>query len=426
MRKHTALAASATLLIAAACEPATARINAPAGADAFARFSVIGGAVAAGVQSGGLVAASQGVAWPAIIASRAKTAFRVPVFRSPGCSPPLVAPLIMGRWLSGAVAPAADSSCAGAGAVLTPPADNLALPGATAWSAVHLTPKLVATTPTAFNAGDRARYPLVLANTQSQVTATMVQSPSFVAIELGLGEVIQAATTGSVIVAASYTQPTPWTLVPADVFAEAFDVVADSIARTDAHVVVVSIPPLTSLPAFRSAASLWAERAALAGFGVTLTADCATSANVVHAAAAVPAAALRAVALGAPQSLSCADVPGAADNILTSADVVEIASTVSQMNAKLKQVATARGWAFADLDASYTGMALEAGAYIARDQLGCVLPYGYKLSLDGIYPSVEGQRAIANAVIAAINARYAFRVPVDAAPTLELRPKPCL
>jgi len=423
--KRLALTAAAMLLVAAACEPSAARIHAPQGADAFARFSVIGGAVAAGVQSGGIVAASQAVAWPAIIASRAGTSLRQPVFRSPGCSPPLVAPLILGRWLSGAAATAVDSSCAGTGAVVTPPADNLSLPGVTAWSAVNLTPKLVATTPTAFDASDRARYPLVLATTQSQVTAALVRSPSFVAIELGLGEVFRAATTGSVVVAASYTQQSPWTLIPASLFAAAFDAVADSIAKTKAQVVIVSIPPVTSMPAFRLASALWAERAALAEFGVTLAADCGTSPNLIHAAATVPAAALRAIANGAPQALSCADTPGVADKILTPADVALIASAVTQMNARLKQVATARGWAFADLDSVYSGMAIEAGGYKPRDQMGCLLPYGYKLSLDGIHPGVEGQRAIANTVISAVNSRYGFGLPVDPAPTKELRVPPC-
>ncbi len=425
MHKCLALTTAATLLLVAACEPSAARIHAPPGADAFARFSVIGGAVAAGTQSGGIVAASQAVAWPLIIASRAETSLRQPVFRSPGCSPPLVAPLIVGRWLSGTAATAADTTCAGAGAVITLPADNLSLPGATAWSAVHLTPKLVATTPTVFDAGDRFRYPLVLANTQSQVTAALVQSPSFVAIELGLGEVIRAATTGSVVVAASYTQQSPWTLIPASLFNAAFDAVADSIAKTKSQVVIVSIPPVTSMPAFRLASALWAERAALAEFGVTLAADCATSPNLIHAAPAVPAAVLRAIATGAPQTLSCADMPGVADKVLTPADVALIASAVTQMNVRLNQVAMARGWAFADLDPVYSGMAIEAGGYKPRDQMGCLLPYGYKLSLDGIHPGVEGQRAIANAVIGAVNSRYGFSLPVDPAPTKELRPQPC-
>ncbi len=425
MPSRRTLTAAAMLLVATACEPSAARIHAPQGADALARFSVIGGAVAAGVQSGGIVAASQAVAWPAIMASRAGTSLRQPVFRSPGCSPPLVAPLILGRWLSGAAATAVDSSCAGAGAAFTPPADNLSLPGVTAWSAVNLTPKLVATTPAAFDASDRARYPLVLATTQSQVTAALVQSPSFVAIELGLGEVIRAATTGSVIVAASYTQPGPWTLVPASLFTTAFDAVADSIAKTTSRVVIVSVPPVTAMPAFRPASALWAERAALAEFGVTLAADCATSPNLIHAAAAVPAAALRAIAAGAPQSLSCADMPGLADKVLTPADVALIAGTVTQMNARLSQVATARGWAFANLDPVYSGMAIEAGGYKPRDQMGCLLPYGYKLSLDGIHPGVEGQRAIANAVIGAVNSRYGFSLPVDPAATTELRVPPC-
>jgi lysophospholipase L1-like esterase len=111
--------------------------------------------------------------------------------------------------------------------------------------------------------------------------------------------------------------------------------------------------------------------------------------------------------------------------VLTPADVAAISAVVAQSNARLRQVATARGWAFADLDAVYNGMAVESGGYSARDQLGCALPYGYKFSLDGIHPSAEGQATIANAVITAINTKYGFELPVPAGPILELRPRPC-
>ena len=55
----------------------------------------------------------------------------------------LVAPLLIGRWLSGTVIATRDSSCAGAASTLTPPMDNLALPGATAYAALQVTPRAI-------------------------------------------------------------------------------------------------------------------------------------------------------------------------------------------------------------------------------------------------------------------------------------------
>jgi lysophospholipase L1-like esterase len=44
--------------------------------------------------------------------------------------------------------------------------------------------------------------------------------------------------------------------------------------------------------------------------------------------------------------------------------------------------------------------------------LGPPTPYGSKISLDGVHPSAEGQRILANAAIAAINARYGSSIPL--------------
>src|SRR6185369_6192302 len=130
---------------------------------------VIGGDLSMGVASGGIVSASQGTSWPAIVATGAGVTLRQPLFKSPGCTPPLVAPLLLGRWLSGASTAARDSSCAGAATADVPPADNLAIAGATAWAALNVTPKAMTVSPAAYDIADRARYPLVLASTQSQV-----------------------------------------------------------------------------------------------------------------------------------------------------------------------------------------------------------------------------------------------------------------
>ena len=105
----------AALLIAGACDHGDAPVAGPAGRDDFQRYYALGTGLSMGEQSGGVIHESQQQAWPALLAHMAGAEFDLPLLRSPGCSPPLVAPLQTGRWLSGASTEGRDSSCAGTG-----------------------------------------------------------------------------------------------------------------------------------------------------------------------------------------------------------------------------------------------------------------------------------------------------------------------
>ncbi|HVZ49101.1 MAG TPA: hypothetical protein VG916_09980 [Gemmatimonadaceae bacterium] len=416
---------AAAMAVALGCEGNDAHATAPRGSDAFARFEVIGGASATGAQSAGLVTATQATAWPALLAAAAGVVFTQPVHRSPGCAAPLVAPLLLGERLNGTSITAVDSACTAAASGFSPPGSNLAIGGATAWDALHLTPKMIGSAPAGtYGAVQRARYAAVLALTQSQVTAMLVSQPSFVAVELGLGEVVRAATSGLVVPAADYGTPANWTLAPAAVATPVIDAIADSVAKSGARAVLVSAPVITKFPAFQSAADVWGQRSALATYGVFVNGNCSTSGNLVNVAALVPALAVRAVAAGAPQTLSCADVPGAADGILTPADVAAIESAIGGINDHLKAVADAHHWAWADLGDLYDVMAAAPGIYSAAAQLTCGSPYGAYLSLDGINPTAAGQQRIADAVATAINDRYGFALPI-VGERLDVQVDPC-
>ena len=411
-RRTRAGALAALIAFAGACERSDAHVTAPKGAEAFARYVAIGTGLSAGAQSGGVVYESQLQAWPALLARAAGAGFTTPLLRTPGCSPPLIAPLQLARLLSGASATAGDSSCAGRLDTLTPPLNSLALPGATAWSALNLTPRGVAAAPAKYDVLDRSRYPLVLGATQSQVTAMLIERPTLVSVELGLGEVLGAATSGLVVTTASYTQAAAFTFVPVAIFAPVYAAIADSVKRSGARAVLLAVPRASRLYALRAGAELWAERAALATFGVTVAADCNASPNFVFTAALVPALAARAQAMLAPQPLSCADVSGAADHVLTPADVLTLDTAVDQMNQQIRALAEQNGWAFADVDAVFAGFVSASARppYRASDELTSVRPYGPYLSLDGIHPSVAGQLAIASAVARALDARYGFAI----------------
>ncbi len=422
------LAAAACLAAAfAGCEGSDSHVDGPKGASSFGNYMAIGTGLSMGVQSGGVMYESQLQAWPALLAHAVTPGsrfvisdtvvnvvvpFRLPLLRTPGCQPPLVAPLQFAVDMSGASIVTVDSTCAGAIDSTTPPTSNLALQGATAWAALNLTPKTVVNAIATFSAGDRARYPLVLGSTQSQVTALRVQAPTFVSVELGLSEVLGAATSGLLVPATAYDQTPPYTYVPAAVFAPVFTAIADSVALTKAKVVLLSVPKVSSLYALRPAAELYADSTELATFGITVNANCAASANSVFTGTLIPTLAAQFAASGTAQSLSCADVPGTADGILTPADVTTLDAVVTAMNAQIQQVAQQNGWAFADLTGVYPPPVSSRAPYTAAEQLTCVYPYGAFVSLDGVFPSAQGQGAIASTVASAIDAKYGFNIAI--------------
>jgi len=396
----------------AACESGDAHAFGPTGRDAFARYVSVGTGLSMGEQSGGVLYNSQVEAWPALLAHQAGATFSAPLLRSPGCSPPLVAPLQLGRYLSESSVVTIDTSCAGLLNIATPPLNNLALAGATAFTALNLSPKLIAAAPTSFPSGDRLRYPFVLGSTQSQVTAMLVESPTLVSVELGASEIFGAVTTGRVVGAGAYGQSSQYTYVPAAVFAPVYAGIADSVKRSGARAMLLSVPRPANIVSLRSGAELWADRVALAVYGITVAAGCNGNANLIFTGSLVPVLAARAQSLGAAQALSCDDVPGTADYVLTPSDMSTLNSVADQMNVQIKTLADKNGWAFVDVNAVYASIAAARAPYSAAVQLGCNSPYGQYISLDGVQPTLAGNQLIANSAAAALNSRYQFTLPL--------------
>ncbi|MHB8839947.1 MAG: hypothetical protein ACYC7F_13470 [Gemmatimonadaceae bacterium] len=401
----------ALILAVAACS-SDARITAPDGASAFRRFVAVGTGLTMGEQSSGVVYESQIAAWPARLAARMDAPFRVPGLKSPGCVPPLVAPLSIYRTLAGPVVPGSNP-CNGRLGSDTLPANSVAIAGATAWDALHTSPRSLVTQPASL---DQSRYPLVLPSVQTQLQAMQSQHPTLVAVELGAGEVLRAATTGLVITGTSYTQKTAWTLMPASVFAVVFDSIADSVKATGAKAVFVGVPALMFLPAWRSGAVLWQQRTPLGAYGLDVAPDCEGSTNLVNTVVVLPALAAAARTAGTPQALSCADRPGEADYILTAADAALITQTITALNAAVKAAADKREFAYVDVPIFAMEIPFNAPSFTAAGFFGSDAPFGMATSLDGIQPSAYGQDLLADRVAAALNTRYGLSIPIPPRP----------
>jgi lysophospholipase L1-like esterase len=398
-------------VVLAACDSGAGRITAPAGASEFRRFVTIGTGFTMGEQSGGVVYESQLTTWPVYLAARMEAGFRVPALKQPGCTPPLVAPLSLRRTLEGPLNGVA--TCAGKLGTDTLPANNLAVSGATAWDALHVTPRTFAGLTASL---DQSRYSLVLPPTQTQLQALQSSLPTLVGIELGAGEVMRAMNSGLVTVATSYTQKTPWTLMPAALFAAVLDSLADSVAATGARGVLIGLPPVTSLPAWRTGDLLWQQRDDLAANGIIVALDCAASTNLVHVAALVPTLAAAAKGTATAQALSCADKPGVADHILTAADVQLIGQTVTAINAAIKATADKHQFAYVETPLFSSEVPFAAPAFTATTLLSSDQPFGMATSLDGVLPSAYGHALMADAVAQALNQRYGWKIPIPPRP----------
>ncbi|HEY3288351.1 MAG TPA: hypothetical protein VGJ96_14620 [Gemmatimonadaceae bacterium] len=399
------------LLLVAACS-GDARISAPAGASAFRRFVAVGTGLTMGEQGAGVVYESQIAAWPARLAARVGAPFRVPALKAPGCTPPLVAPLSMFRTLAGPVV-AGTYTCSGRLGADTLPANSVAVSGATAWDALHTSPRSLVSQPASL---DQARYQLVLPTVQTQVQAMQAQQPTLVALELGAGEVLRAATTGLVVTGTSYTQKTAWTLMPAAVFAVVFDSIADSVKATGARAVFVGVPQLMSLPAWRSGDDLWQQRTALDAFGLEVQPDCQGSTNLVQTVAVLPSLAAAARAAGTSQPLSCANRPGEADYILTATDAALITQTITAINAAIKAAAEKREFVYVEVPLFAREVPFHAPAFTATGFFSSDAPFGLATSLDGVLPSAYGHELLADRVAAALNTRYGLSIPIPPRP----------
>ncbi|HEV7387750.1 MAG TPA: SGNH/GDSL hydrolase family protein [Gemmatimonadaceae bacterium] len=416
MKRNWSLAAGAlTLVFLASCSED--RTTGPAGQAAFQRYVAIGTSVSMGVQSDGVYYATQQHAWPALLAHQAfATSFTEPLVAGPGCYSPLIAPLQFQRRLSGAQYPAISTStnppgdqvCTLLGSI-TLPTNNVAIDGATTYAALRVTPDTVANAPANVESDQRKRlYKAVLAPKLSQVTSMMQQNPTLVSVELGANEVLRAVTGGILVPAQAYRQPDgTFTFYPIALWQPQYDAIVDSVAKTGAKALLVSVPQIPSLVGLYPGDDFYQQAAAFQQFGIIVNPDCQGNTNVIFAFAKV----FTALASPKPANFSCTNNPNAADFILTPADVTFVGDLITQMNNHISAAASAHGWAYLDLNTALASFVAVKTHFSLSSFLSCTRPFGQFISLDGIHPNADGQQVVANAAADALNATYGFAIP---------------
>ncbi|MFN2566176.1 MAG: hypothetical protein ABR499_14360 [Gemmatimonadaceae bacterium] len=379
------------------------------GLGVFHRYVAIGTSISMGVRSDGVFWRSQENSWPAQLARLAGRELSQPYISSTGCGAPLQAPLTSGLRISGEPAGGDPNTraCHELQPGITLPTGNVAVDGARTRDALFST--------TATYGGLRGgQYARVLPPGETQVSAMLAQNPKVVSVELGGNEVLLARS-GIFLPGVNIELVEVWKPL--------YRHVLDAVESTAKHAVLFGmVDDAMEFPSFRTGQELWNARQTFAPFNVAIAEDCGTinSTNVLFVAVRVPDAAARGAAraragLPGPHVMNCFNAPsssGVQDFVLTAGEVTALTATMAEMDAFIRSEAERRGFAFTRLGALYSDVNVKA-PFNAIALMTSAQPYGPHIGLDGIHPSAEGARVLADAAATALNARYNLGIPLS-------------
>jgi hypothetical protein len=348
----------------------------------FVVYVSMGNSITAGFQSGGINDSTQVQSYANLIAGSMHTPFFMPLLNRPGCPAPFTNIFTQTR--------VSAVPCAFRKTQPVPPPfiNDVAVPGAEVIDAIaNLDPSSNANALTTLFLGG-------LTQTQMMDRA----HPTFVSVWLGNNEVLGA-------LEASDTTGLP----SATTFHSRYAAVLDSITKTGAKAVLMGVGLGDSFPLpFFSRGTTYFGAKLQNALPPTFTVlpNCAPPrGDSVWIGFPTGGALLAAAAGGAPVTLDCADTTQA----IQPAELVKIIGSALAYNQAIAGEATARNWAYVDMNAMMDSMRAVANAVRAFPLFGqpcSVNPFGTAFSCDGLHPSGTTHKLIANRVIQAINAQY--------------------
>lgn len=382
--------------------PPSASFDARADRDMMKHSAWIGTSITAGICSSGLVARCQDQSWAAQLARFSGRELRIPLVSGTGCKAPIKAPLISFQLESGepVTVSAADAICEPNAPGVVLPTDVLAIPGANTAHALNMTPELQTD-----GLGSR-QYLRILLPGETQVTLAEKSGAKFISVELG-GNDMLTAQVGLLFPGVTYQPYSTW--------APVYDQIINRIGTVAKDGILVGlVHDVATFPGLRYGSELWADRVNFqSAFNVAVDANCDNSPNMIF----VPAKVVGAVAQGlgrraagaGPYTLSCADVPGTVDYVLSPTDVTTLNGQLSFMNLHIETRAAELGFAHFELDAVYSA---PKPTFSVVSLMTGSEPYGPLFTLDGIHPSAAGHRILAEAAAQALNQKYALAIPI--------------
>jgi lysophospholipase L1-like esterase len=365
----------------------------PTGGHLFDRYVAFGNSITAGFQSAGINDSTQQESYAAVFAQMAGTTFNQPLLAPPGCPPPVVN-IFTGEVVGGASAPA----CALRDRAIPPVLNDVAVPGAAVIDPLtNLSDSSRANTLTTLMLGGRTQF-----------EAAREADPTFVTVWIGNNDALDAALSGDTTL-----------LTPQATFASRYQALADSIARLPSleGAALIGVGYVKYVPNLSLGAAYWlAKQQNQLPPTFQVSNDCAPSAyGGVGEEARVPFAygfgVLMAAAMqGQVVTLDCVNDPP----VLNPAEVAVVQATVDAYDVTIRQIAQEHNWVYLDPNGLLLDQLQKGNIPPFPNTTGTAAldqPFGPMFSKDGVHPSTEAHRIIAQALASAVASRYKTTLP---------------
>jgi lysophospholipase L1-like esterase len=381
----------------------------PSGGPLFQRYVAMGNSITAGVQSAGINDSTQSRSYAALVAAAMGTSFTIPRLNMPGCPPPFLNNVSQTRVNLPGLPPATGTTCYLRQTNLTP--NNVGVPFARVIEALDN----LAQPHSRANA-----LTLLFLGGRTQVEAMAEQNPTFVSLWIGnndaLGPLTNLENPGRLD-----------SLTPVNTFTAQYAQILDAIEAEGAEAILLSVADVSVIPYASRGATYWCIKN-LPACGVfpaafpptfTVNNNCAPDAAIpgskgdsvlVPWPIGVPR--IAAAAAGSNTTIDCS----VDTDVVTATEYAGLRNAVAGYNAFIQSEATARGFAYLDVNIAL-GAAVIAGVIPPFPDLSAALGggnvgFGPFFSLDGVHPSTVAHRVVADSVASVINQKYGTTLPV--------------
>jgi len=380
----------------------------PSGGAMFQRYVAMGNSITAGVQSAGINDSTQARSYAVLVAAAMGTSFVYPRLNMPGCPPPFLNNVTQARVNLPGLPTPTSTTCYLRQSNVTP--NDVAVPFARAIEAL-----------TNFAVPSRANaLTTMFLGGRNQVQAMRDQNPTFVSLWIGNNDALAALTN---LANPGRTD----SVTDVALFQTQYGQILDSIEAAGAQAVLITVADVAVIPYASRGSVYWCLKTGAcpgvpASFppGFTVNNNCAPLATGIPGAngdsilvpwpIGVPK--IAAAAAGGATNLDCS----VDAEVVTPSEYAGLRNAVLGYNTYIQAQATARGFAFVDVNAPLL-QAVVAGFIppfpdLSQALSGGNIGFGPFFSLDGVHPSTLAHRLVADSVASAINQKYGTTLPV--------------
>jgi phospholipase/lecithinase/hemolysin len=357
----------------------------------FTNYVSAGDSLTAGFMSGSLIDTSQLHDYPLIIATQAG----VSDFEQPLVSPPGIPAILHLVGLFPTVIVPEPGQGQPENLHLPRLYNNLAVPGETAGTMITVSSDVPST-------GKPGLHDLILRGFGTQLEEVIGAKPTFVTLWIGNNDALGAATSGDLT-----------KLTPLPVFTHEYQTIVGAIASmTGAKMAIANIPDVTSIPFVTTIPPILVDPTTnqpviINGGTVPLIGPKGLLEPGDHVLLSAGPDLAR--GLGIPRPLGTG-LPLPASDVLLAADAATIDNQIAGYNAVIQAAAQQVGAAFVDANALLKQLAT-TGIEVGGIPFDASFLTGGVFSYDGVHPTHFGYAFVANAFIAAINAKFGADIP---------------